>query len=70
MTKPTIGRIVHYRLAKEAPEINGEREFPAIITRVIDDQTVSLRVFNDGAHELNELNVKLLPEDEGRDRTC
>lgn len=59
MTKPTIGRIVHYRLPKDAPEINGSREFPAIIVRVIDDETVSLRVFNDGSEDLTCTNVKL-----------
>lgn len=69
---PTIGRIVHYRLDKDEPEINGSREFPAIITRVNDeDQSVSLHAFNDGQRDLSDLvGIKLLDADADQPNTC
>jgi hypothetical protein len=48
--KPSIGRIVIYKLPDAEPERNGTREHPAIITRVWTDDCVNLTVFFDATH--------------------
>lgn len=68
--KPSIGRIVIYRLPEDKPDINGAREFPAVIVRVWSESCVNLRVFTDGPYTPWVTSVTLLPEDQGERSTC
>lgn len=49
MSTPHQGDPVIFRYGENAGLINGHREHPAIITRVLTDVCVNLRVFTDGA---------------------
>lgn len=47
--KPSIGRIVHYREPDRSYDrAQTQKVFAAIITRVYDDETVSLSFFREG----------------------
>lgn len=57
--KPTIGRIVIYRLAGNERNLftNNAEELPAVITRVWSDTCVNLKVFNDGNQDFWRTSV-------------
>lgn len=57
--KPSVGRIVHYRLCEQEPTINGTDVHPAIITRVWSDTCVNLTVFPDAAEPFFKTSVLL-----------
>lgn len=44
---PTIGRVVLYTLVDTEADINGSRQFPAIVVKVWSPDCVNLRVFAD-----------------------
>lgn len=55
MSKPTIGRIVHYqttaqdqKLIGEHPSCTNQEKLPAIIVAVNEDETVNLNILCDG----------------------
>jgi len=53
--KPSIGRIVHYRLPNKYEDV--ERWRPAIVTAVWSDNCVNLRLFLDGANDADALPI-------------
>lgn len=72
MDKPTVGRIVRYRVSPDEHERatgyepGGDSiiEWPAIVTAVHNDTCVNLRVFSDGPKDLH-LTSKTLGEEVG-----
>jgi hypothetical protein len=49
--RPTVGRIVHYYPGNVCETSKGQ-PYPAIITHVISDRVVNLRIFQDAQHPL------------------
>lgn len=58
MQKPSLGRIVLFG----ALDSNGQKEHPAIITRVWSDECVNLTVLPDYGAPVCKSSVPLLPE--------
>lgn len=48
--KPTIGRIVIYNTKEKDPILSSEPQFPAIIIKVHNSNTVDLKVFGNGPY--------------------
>lgn len=68
--KPTLGRIVIYRLTDSDADINGAREFPAIIVRVWSDTCVNLKVLLDDDQDRWATSVPFTGEYSGQPFTC
>ncbi|HET8550883.1 MAG TPA: hypothetical protein VFM97_00215 [Gammaproteobacteria bacterium] len=69
--KPSLGRIVRFRLADSEPSVNGDaREFPAIIVRVWSDTCVNLKVFTDEGQDRWITSVPLHQDDVGKPYSC
>lgn len=65
--KPTIGRIVHYRLNQDDANLLGGNSrkgdiVPAIVVRVWSDECVNLKVFGDGPTDAWKTSSTLLNE--------
>ncbi len=61
MTKPTIGRVVHYTQPDDQEPRNATRVHPAMITRVWNDTCVNLVVFFDAGSPQALTSVTKLP---------
>lgn len=70
MSSPTLGRIVLFRLYDNQQDINGAREFPAIITAVHSETCVNLKVFADAEANLWMTSIEFHPEDSGHAGIC
>lgn len=46
--KPSLGRIVLYRVQSNDPPHNGSEFLPAVVVRVWSDDMLNLKVLNDG----------------------
>lgn len=68
--KPSLGRIVIYRLSHHDADVNGAREFPAIIVRVWSDNCVNLKVHLDDFADSWVTSVPFTGEYTGESFTC
>lgn len=68
--KPSIGRVVIFRMADIAPPINGSREHPAMITAVHSETSVNLKVLCDGPQTPWVTSVEFSENDTGKGSSC